>query len=184
MSESRRLGRPSKSDSEKRQQIGVRTSPELKALLENAASVNGRSVAQESELRLLESFKDEDRSGGKRTHSVMRLLAALANDVQLRMGKAWFDDYAAWCAYRELINHVLETHSPAIPNNRALRSALAREAVAKKDLENMTNVLQKLSLERAHATAKSNAIEAAGPAIEAREVGQYTATQLKNARQI
>lgn len=52
-------GRPPKPDAEKRQQIGVRTSPALKAMLEAAAAENGRSVAQEAELRLLASFDAE-----------------------------------------------------------------------------------------------------------------------------
>jgi len=52
------IGRPP--SAVRRQQIGVRTSPSLKAQLEEAARTNGRSVAQEAELRLIASFDYED----------------------------------------------------------------------------------------------------------------------------
>lgn len=54
------MGRPAKPIHEKRQQIGVRTSSALKAMLENAAAENGRSVAQEAEFRLENSFLADD----------------------------------------------------------------------------------------------------------------------------
>lgn len=63
-------GRPRKPDGEKRQQIGVRLSPSLKAALETAAAANCRSVAQESEWRLEQSFRD-----ASMVATVSRLLA-------------------------------------------------------------------------------------------------------------
>lgn len=53
-------GRPTLAPERRRQQIGVRTSSRLKVLLEQAAAVNGRSVAQEAEWRLERSFVDAD----------------------------------------------------------------------------------------------------------------------------
>ncbi|RYG86879.1 MAG: hypothetical protein EON58_21230 [Alphaproteobacteria bacterium] len=53
-------GRPRLSPGQKRQQIGVRTSPSLKTALEAAAAANCRSVAQEAEWRLERSFADAD----------------------------------------------------------------------------------------------------------------------------
>lgn len=174
MSEPRRLGRPPKSESEKRQQIGVRTSPELKELLEGAASANGRSVAQEAELRLLESFRHQD----QRTQAVMGHLAALATSIQLRMGNAWYDDYAAWVAFDESVRHVLASHSPPIPNSRALKAALDREKAAKENLEEMTNFFQKIPLQ-AESLAATDALGiAAIPAIDARKTGKRVATEL------
>ena len=66
------IGRPP--SSVRRQQIGVRTSPILKAKLEDAARSNGRSVAQEAELRLIASFDYEDAA------DYLRKALRLAND--------------------------------------------------------------------------------------------------------
>lgn len=99
--EERRRGRPSKPDAEKRQQIGVRVSPELKARLEDASDRNGRSVAQEAELRLLQSFDQEGRLGDAETQ---RLLLALADEIALiekATGKHWHRDLKTWAAVAE-----------------------------------------------------------------------------------
>lgn len=53
-------GRPKLPEEKRRTQIGVRTSPKLKVMLEEAARINARSVAQEAEWRLERSFIDAD----------------------------------------------------------------------------------------------------------------------------
>lgn len=65
-------GRPEMLPENRRQQIGVRTSPLLKARLEVAALANGRSVAAEAEARLDRSFYGDD---------VMTRLAAIEQQL-------------------------------------------------------------------------------------------------------
>lgn len=55
-----RRGRPPKHESDvKRIPIGFRTTPEFKAKIDAAAAASGRSLAQEIELRLEQSFRDD-----------------------------------------------------------------------------------------------------------------------------
>lgn len=102
MSDAKR-GRPAMPDAEKRQQIGVRTSPALKADLERAAGENGRSVAQEAELRLVQSFEQDARAGDAET---TRLLSMIANEIaaiQQTTGKRWHRDLTTWAAVSEAL---------------------------------------------------------------------------------
>jgi hypothetical protein len=100
MTEAKR-GRPAMPEAERRQQIGVRTSPALKADLERASGENGRSIAQEAELRLVQSFEQDARAGDTET---ARLLSMIANDIaaiQRITGKRWHRDLATWAAVSE-----------------------------------------------------------------------------------
>jgi hypothetical protein len=76
----------------KRHAVGIRTTRELKDLLQRAADLSGRSLAQEIEYRLEASFQTEDAFGGPRTAALLRALGAA---TQLRKGggpDAWLDD--------------------------------------------------------------------------------------------
>lgn len=100
----KRRGRPALPEAERRQQIGVRTAPSLKADLERAAAENGRSVAQEAELRLVQSFEAERQAGGRET---ARLLSMLANEIaliEMRTRKAWHRDLTTWAAVAEMFS--------------------------------------------------------------------------------
>lgn len=116
MSESKR-GRPPKPETERRQQIGVRTSPSLKADLERAAAENGRSVAQEAEMRLVASFDAERVAGGIETN---RLLNMLANEIAVIEGvtrKRWFKDLATWSAVADAGRAVIARLRPDKPRD-------------------------------------------------------------------
>ena len=76
----------------KRHAVGIRTTRELKDLLQRAVDLSGRSLAQEIEYRLEASFQTEDAFGGPRTAALLRALGAA---TQLRKGggpDAWLDD--------------------------------------------------------------------------------------------
>lgn len=100
MTEAKR-GRPAKPDSEKRQQIGVRTSPTLKTDLEQAAAENGRSVAQEAELRLERSFEAERQAGDAETSRLLNMIANEIAIIQSHTGKRWHRDLMTWAAVQE-----------------------------------------------------------------------------------
>lgn len=114
-------------EAEKRQQIGVRTSPELKEQLEIAAGQNGRSVAQEAELRLLQSF---ERDAIKRSPATEILLNVLASDIALvegRTGKSWADDPASFEAVRLMIESTVSRRKPRPENYEESLSFLQEE---------------------------------------------------------
>lgn len=97
MAENKR-GRPALPVEQKRQQIGVRTSPDLKEALEAAANANGRSVAQEAEWRLQKSFEDERRAGGEHTDRLLRQVAAEIEKIEGMTKKRWSKDLTTWAA--------------------------------------------------------------------------------------
>lgn len=97
MTESKR-GRPALPDEQKRQQIGVRTSPALKAALEQAAAENGRSVAQEAEWRLQRTFEEEERAGGDHTARLLRIVGAEIEKIESITNKRWSKDLKTWAA--------------------------------------------------------------------------------------
>jgi hypothetical protein len=91
-------GRPALPEEQKRQQIGVRTSLDMKRALEIAAERNGRSVAQEAEWRLQQSIDDEKRAGGEHTASLLRIVAAEIEKIEGMTRKHWNKDLATWAA--------------------------------------------------------------------------------------
>lgn len=91
-------GRPALPEDQKRQQIGVRTSPALKLALEQAAGAHGRSVAQEAEWRLERSIEDEARAGGEHNASLLRIVAAEIEKIEQMTKKRWTKDLATWAA--------------------------------------------------------------------------------------
>lgn len=98
-----RRGRPPKAEAQKRQQIGVRTSFELKLELEAAADRNGRSVAQEAELRLVRSFDMDKEAGSAETSHLLRTIAAEIALIESRTKKRWFKDLRTWGAVLEML---------------------------------------------------------------------------------
>jgi hypothetical protein len=111
-------GRPALAvDEGKRYPLSLRTTKDLKEKLESASRVSGRSIAQEVEHRLEQSFKTEANiadaiaaaMGGKSLAALFRLMGAAAELVELRMGgKSWVNDavtfYAVQKAWQRLIN--------------------------------------------------------------------------------
>lgn len=91
-------GRPALPEDQKRQQIGVRTSLDMKRALEIAADRNGRSVAQEAEWRLQQSIDDEKRAGGEHTASLLRIVAAEIEKIEAMTRKKWNQNLATWAA--------------------------------------------------------------------------------------
>jgi hypothetical protein len=98
-------GRPALPEEQKRQQIGVRTSPTLKAALEQAAADNGRSVAQEAEWRLQRTFDEEERAGGDHTARLLRIVAAEIEKIEGVTGKRWSKDLKTWAAVARMFEY-------------------------------------------------------------------------------
>lgn len=112
----KRQGRPPKPEGEKRQQIGVRVSPELKSQLEAVAGANGRSVAQEAEFRLAESFELDELLGGGKTKAFLVELAVQIGRAEDVTGNPWRDDATTYWAARKLVEDALDRARPTPPN--------------------------------------------------------------------
>jgi len=110
----KRRGRPALPlERVKRYALGIRTTKQIKDLLQHAADSSGRSVAQEIELRLERSFDVEKSFGGHRLAAVFRSLAATAEF--LSGGKEWLDDYRTFNTVIDAWRHDLEGLQPQEP---------------------------------------------------------------------
>jgi hypothetical protein len=76
-------------DEVKRHSVGIRTTKKLKDALQRAADLSGRSVAQEIEFRLEQSFEVEKAFGGRETQKVLRTLAGVTPDDD-EWAHSWF----------------------------------------------------------------------------------------------
>ena len=130
--ETRKIGRPPKSESDRRQQIGVRTSPSLKMRLEQAAASNGRSVAQEAELRLVQSFEADDLVGGPEKRRLAVQIASEIARAEAASGKGRASDLATHIAATKLIKAVLARATP-IPNDFERLSAVEGQIKRKEE---------------------------------------------------
>jgi hypothetical protein len=128
----KKIGRPPKPESDRRQQIGVRTSPLLKVRLEQIARMNGRSVAQEAELRLVQSFEADDLMGGPEMRTLLIQIASEIKRVEAATGDARTSDLATHIAATKLVDAVMRRAAP-VPSDFARISAMEREIEQRKE---------------------------------------------------
>jgi hypothetical protein len=127
----KRRGRPNLPAGEgKRYALGLRTTKELRDLLQQAADLSGRSLAQEIEFRLERSFERERTLaelltaslGGERTSRHVQALAGIACNLSVLSEQgsadAWLNDHKLFTLVRERWNNYLDTFQPSTPNTR------------------------------------------------------------------
>lgn len=93
-------------------QIGVRVGPQLKDQIEAAAAASGRSLAQETELRIVESFELDSLLSDARTKALLIEAAnefARAEDLS---GQKWHEDVATHEAASLLVADLFARHRP------------------------------------------------------------------------
>ena len=88
----------------KRVPLNMRTTATLRAKMEKAANKSGRSLAQEVEARLEQSFSADDRAisvfGGQEKYQLFKMLSDAAEMIESRTGNSWLaDGGAAKAAY-------------------------------------------------------------------------------------
>jgi hypothetical protein len=121
MDEQRKRGRPPKPEEEvRRHPIGVRTTRALKEKIEDAAAATGRSVAQEVEARLEQSF----RPGAEHISVPLDLIEAMIKLTEFQTGERWNEDLMTWIAVKKLVVALLDTNRPAAPNQEDVREAI------------------------------------------------------------
>jgi hypothetical protein len=108
-------GRPAlPSEKAKRHAVGIRTTKQLKGLLQGAADSAGRSLAQEIEFRLEQSLDHErilaEQLGGPRIAALFRTLAGQA--MQWDGTEGWLDDYEGFRVVRHFWDATLDAISP------------------------------------------------------------------------
>ena len=90
---------------DRRKTTSTRITPETRAKLEATVAQSGRSLAQEIELRLQQSFLDEnarDREfGGKKLRGLFRMMTGALEIIEQGRGKACTDDWGSFSAIKE-----------------------------------------------------------------------------------
>ncbi len=111
-----RRGRPAlKPGSPKRSSFNTRLRGETKQRLEDEARIAGRSLSEEIEFRLEQSFRDEAAYGGRNTNDVLKVMGAVAAHVQTRTGKSASDDWTTGLAVRHAWKRLIHDWLPRPP---------------------------------------------------------------------
>ena len=110
--EKSRGGRPAERGEAKRSPINMRTTPAIRAALEEAAERGGRSLAQEIEQRLERSIEEESRRGGPQTAALIAAILSDIADIEAATGKQWHEDIATFGAVRYAISEQLADRLP------------------------------------------------------------------------
>ena len=88
--------------------MGLRTSPDLKSKLDEAARQNGRSLTQEIESRLERDLVIEELDGGPEAVAILECVRKAITEAEGRSGKSWLSDTKTWSVAFDLSQKSLE----------------------------------------------------------------------------
>lgn len=128
-------GRPAKGPFQnKSRTLSTRITKETREQLEKGAKKSGRSLSQEIEFRLDQSFRREkaakdirqivlddihDRFGGRNNFNVMTTLSTLIIVIEERIGKTWLEDRETYQNVQYAIRGFLESLAPKLSKGRS-----------------------------------------------------------------
>lgn len=140
------MARPRKAAAEKRSApLSVRVTPDLHERLRAASEEASRTISQEIELRLRESFNQDQRFGGPFLYALFRVLAERISEIEHQTGAKWHKDRFTYDQVKDCVDGVVEHFRPRgrakVPARlvhenltekgaRAMGSTFARDAVA------------------------------------------------------
>jgi hypothetical protein len=110
--------------------LSTRITADLREWLEKAAKTSGRTLSQEIENRLRETFREEkelsDRFGTYRTALILQVVALVLNAMRNpeNPNAEWLDDPHAFQLAKDAINHTLDAIRPKEPTNPFLAYGL------------------------------------------------------------
>jgi hypothetical protein len=110
LDQKRRGPPPLPPDQGKRHPIGIRVTKEIRDFIQRMADSQGRSIAQEIELRLLQSYDFEAIAGGPRAVALFRTLASA---VGTKFGEdSWVGNRREFLAVRQTVIEMLDVMAP------------------------------------------------------------------------
>lgn len=109
--------------------MGFRPTPGLREKLEIAARANSRSMSQEVEERLGQSFKEDENLGSMGLRALLLLFRSAAALVEQRTEKSCFDDWNTWLAVQGAWKRLGATFGPPPPQEWREALKEARKAV-------------------------------------------------------
>lgn len=116
-------GRPTEGAEAKRSPLNMRTSPELRAMIERAADLNGLSLTQEVERRLRTSFIFDENRGGGHIGALANMVCSAIQMIELRTGQRWMDDFDTFTQVRAATERLLLWESPGSRDVPAIAAA-------------------------------------------------------------
>lgn len=108
-------GRPRHGETEKRKALNMRTTDEMRALLEAAAIEGGRSLTQEVERRLASTFNVTAATQTSTLGPLLRRLATVVDLAEQQTGKKWDSDPETFWAVRAGFNDLVDRLMPEEP---------------------------------------------------------------------
>ncbi|TCM10335.1 hypothetical protein [Sphingomonas sp. PP-CC-3G-468] len=121
-------GRPTERGESKRAPISMRTTPAIRAALEEAAERGGRSLAQEIEQRLERSVAADEGAGSVATAAFLASITADIGAIEAATGQGWTVDLRTFGAVRYAIAEAIADRMPAPVEYAArLRAAIAEQ---------------------------------------------------------
>jgi hypothetical protein len=107
-----KTGRPIEGDAPKLAPLNMRTSPQLREQIERAADINGRSLTQEVERRLVTSFIFDEVRGGPHIGSLANMICATIQMIEQGTGHRWMDDFDTFTMVRAAMERLLAWKNP------------------------------------------------------------------------
>ncbi len=126
-----RRGRPPRGPyANKRKTLSTRITSTLRTRLDEAADQADRSLSQEIELRLEQSFANDqakyDAFGGKHIYALMRFLGSAVSLIETGTGRKWRDDRVTYHQVKVTIDKLLYGLGPASAGERDDRTLLEK----------------------------------------------------------
>ena len=111
-----KMGRPPLPPGKKRgPSMAFRPTPGVRAKLEEAATANGRSMAQEVQTRLELSLAEDEAFGGSQFRALFGLLGKAANVIEQQTGESYFEDWYTGVAVKAAWKRLISSFGPKIP---------------------------------------------------------------------
>ena len=113
----RKRGRPPQGPySDKQKVISTRVTGDIRKALEDERKRTGRSLSQEIEMRLRQSFdhslRVEETFGGPVNYGLFRLISTAMGFVEQGTGKSWHEDAYTHAQFKQVVLTVLKTLRP------------------------------------------------------------------------
>lgn len=114
------------SDDAKRAALNIRTTTALKERLQTAGEASGRTMSQEADLRLEQSFAREDEAGSRGVAILGDFTRLAASIIEGQTGKSWTDDADTFFQVSKAIRSFMAAnHPPDNPVMAEMDDALA-----------------------------------------------------------
>jgi hypothetical protein len=104
----------------KRHIIRFRANDQLLASLKAAADETDRSISEEIEDRLEQSFNDDEEWGGAHNKALLRMLQVIISAAEAEHGKRWLDDEFVLRTVLHLINEGIGHIRPVYRDNKTI----------------------------------------------------------------